>query len=131
MIIMSVLERFEAKFVKKENGCWEWTAAKFPKGYGAFKYKGKSIRTNRVSYMLYIGDIPKDKHVLHKCNNRGCVNPEHLYAGTNKDKMRDKDDVPPNTGGGGSNDLSNQPKKIDSLDDAITQSMQEIESRQS
>ena len=82
-------KRFEDKFIKKETGCWEWEASLNNKGYGWFRYNGHNQLAHRVSYQLYVGDIPKDKCILHKCNNPKCVNPDHLYVGTHKDNASD------------------------------------------
>jgi len=81
--------RFEKKFIKRnKDDCWEWTG-KLYQGYGQFSYKGANVKSSRASYLIYVGNIPKGKCILHKCNNRKCVNPEHLYAGTYKDNDRD------------------------------------------
>lgn len=90
------LERAKLNFwdkVSKLSSCWEWTAAKDSRGYGCFgatKYFGIS-KAHRFSYFLHNGDIPKGMHVLHKCDNPSCVNPDHLFLGTNKDNMKDRD----------------------------------------
>jgi hypothetical protein len=78
-------KRFWAK-VNKSSDCWVWTAST-RSGYGAIKYQGKTLSAHRVSYIIHNGET--DKCVLHKCNNRLCVNPDHLYAGTYKDNYRD------------------------------------------
>lgn len=74
------------------TGCWLWTGAKFPSGYGIlnYKYKGKIInRAHRVSYILHYGDIPKGKFVCHACDIKHCVNPQHLWIGTAKENRDD------------------------------------------
>ncbi len=73
--------------------CWEWQGGVNDSGYGVFKANGKQIRANRFAYELYHGKIPEGKQANHKCNNHPCCNPFHLYAGTAKDNMNDRDDA--------------------------------------
>lgn len=80
--------RFESKF-NKTNECWNWNAAVGSSGYGHFWMDGKPIPSNRASYKIYIGEIPNGNLVLHKCDNRLCVNPNHLFLGSNQDNMKD------------------------------------------
>ena len=84
-----ILRRFEQKFVKQVSGCWEWSAFISPNRYGMFRYEGRTQCAHRVSWMLYKGSIPEDMYILHKCNNKACVNPSHLYIGTQHDNMMD------------------------------------------
>lgn len=75
------------------NGdCWEWRAYVHPTGYGQIglgSAKQGVCHTHRVSWMLTHGEIPKGLLVMHKCDNRLCVNPAHLRLGTHKDNTQD------------------------------------------
>ena len=85
-------ERFIAKINKTET-CWLWTASKDAKGYARFSTggrKGKSHSAHRTAYELWVGQIPDNLVVRHKCKNKDCVNPEHLETGTQVDNEADK-----------------------------------------
>ncbi len=86
--VEDVSERFWDK-VNKTDNCWEWNAGLFESGYGAFNFNGNAVTAHRLSYELIFGKITNELHVLHKCDNRKCVNPEHLYLGTQLDNARD------------------------------------------
>jgi len=79
----------EKILVDKNNECWEWQDFRNKNGYGVTCVNSKVKSAHRTSYELFIGEIPKDLQINHKCHNRGCVNPDHLYAGTAKDNSRD------------------------------------------
>jgi hypothetical protein len=85
----SVLSRFNSKW-EETDGCWDWKSYRCKKGYGRFKLEGSTKMSHRVAWELYFGPIPEGLHVLHVCDNPSCVNPLHLFLGTNQDNVDDK-----------------------------------------
>jgi HNH endonuclease len=85
-------ERFWKK-VEKTDGCWLWKGARAHGGrmqYGNFPCCGKLFSAHRISWILANKEIPKNLHVLHKCDVPLCVRPDHLFLGTNLDNINDK-----------------------------------------
>lgn len=89
MKIETKIKRFDNHRVE-DNGCWTYLNKPGKDGYGKMKINRKTVRAHRAYYEHYIGKIPEDLWVLHHCDNPICVNPAHLYAGTQLDNERDK-----------------------------------------
>lgn len=85
-----VINRFWSK-VKKGNldECWERSGSDNGNGYNQLKIKGVPILSHRFSWIIHKGQIPNGLKILHKCDNRRCVNPNHLFLGTQLDNIRD------------------------------------------
>ena len=86
-----LVDRFNAKWERADNGCWLWTASTAGRGYGQLKIPGerKQIYAHRLSWLINRGPVPEGRMVLHRCDTPRCVNPEHLFLGVAKDNQQD------------------------------------------
>lgn len=74
----------------ENNGCLEWQKCKDKDGYGISSILGKKMPAHRAFWLLGGNEIPEGQYLLHKCHNRCCINPEHLYVGTQKQNVQDQ-----------------------------------------
>lgn len=88
----TLLDHFNSKWVlQPETGCWQWIAARAHDGYGKMRTAAsRSEAAHRVSYKLFVGEIPAGLQIRHKCGNKLCVRPSHLLVGTHEDNESDK-----------------------------------------
>lgn len=75
-----------------DSGCWNWIKS-INMGYGVTSLRGKREQAHRASWMVFVGEIPNGMQINHKCHNKMCINPDHLYVGTQKENMRDMEDA--------------------------------------
>lgn len=95
--IMDIKERLMKNIkLNPYSDCWEWQGSKRC-GYGrtiiGSRKDGsrKSISAHRLSYQIYVGEIPEGYEICHKCDNPSCINPDHLFAGTRQDNIDDRE----------------------------------------
>ena len=85
------MDRFEAKIVRVPiAGCHLWTGELDIGGYGRFRVESKRVKAHRVAWSRINGPIPKGMQILHSCDVRSCVNPDHLSLGSQQDNEDDK-----------------------------------------
>jgi hypothetical protein len=75
-------------YIEDKNGCWLWQGYIARNGYGRIKVDKKAQNVHRISWEFHFGDIKDDMSILHRCPNKHCMNPDHLYLGTQRDVVQ-------------------------------------------
>lgn len=86
---MDIVDRLLNKTSIQDNGCWMFIGARNSDGYGTVRYQGKAYGAHRLAYELFVEPIPAGASILHTCDNPWCINPDHLFPGSQLDNVRD------------------------------------------
>lgn len=86
---MCIADRLYSKVQVLENGCWRYTGGLNGSGYGNIWQDGHTRSAHVVSYEIHNGPVPEGLNVLHSCDYKPCINPEHLFSGTQQDNIDD------------------------------------------
>lgn len=86
---MDIVDKLLSNIKVNAAGCFEWQMHRVTYGYGGISVNGKARLAHRVSFEVFRGPIPNGMYVCHKCDNPPCINPSHLFVGTQLDNMRD------------------------------------------
>ena len=89
LTLIQLAKNLMSRIERTEDDCWRWTKTIGTTGYGFSYLHGRPIKTHRLSYLLFRGPLIPGMFICHKCDNKWCVNPGHLYQGTVKDNVRD------------------------------------------
>jgi hypothetical protein len=90
MATRNTVDKFHTLYtIDPQTGCWEWQLSLHSSGHGVWRWNGKYETAHRISMRIHGYDLD-NKQVNHHCDNPSCVNPKHLYLGTQQDNMRDK-----------------------------------------
>jgi hypothetical protein len=85
----NTVEEIVTRFEVQETGCWRWTGYTHIRGYGIVSLRGKLQKAHRLFYEYFVGSIPDGMVICHHCDRPCCVNPAHLFCGTQRDNIMD------------------------------------------